>query len=365
MNDRTEHPGDDRRPRPRAAASVVPVICDRCRSTGIAGEADFSHLGDLLEFEPVPRKKERVDGWSPEKQRAFIAILSATGSKRRAAMAIGMKDYGVTQLLKAEGSDSFKAAFDRAMAIARANGSMKIAQGVADAAARHAQLTPPSRLRGLAPSPGSGEGWGEGDDDAWDMSEDEKLQLLENLAGRFMKKVAAERRARLGGELVAADFYLRQITFLEVLFDLTASEFGWDPQDLLRDLRRGGHAPVEIVSTPFAEWLDTRRRIWWLEEGQPERPPHPDARFAERHDQGPWGSRGPDGYSLAIDQNATGAHTTPARGYTPEQWATMNAADQIAARQKQFDEDAEAQAEWERKAIADWEARQGEEGEEE
>jgi hypothetical protein len=131
----------------------IPVICDRCRSPGIAGEADFSHLGDLLEFTPVPRRKERVDGWSPEKQRAFIAALSATGSKRRAALAIGMQPYGADQLLKAEGSDSFKAAVERAMAIAAQNGTMKIAQGVADAAARNAQLTAPSRLRG-APLPG-------------------------------------------------------------------------------------------------------------------------------------------------------------------------------------------------------------------
>ena len=130
----------------------IPVICDRCRSTGFAGEADFSHLGDLLEFEPVPRKTQRADGWSPDKQRAFIAALSATGSKRQAAKAVGMAAYGVDQMLKSEGNESFKAAYDRAMAIAARNGSMKIAQGVADAAARNAQLTPPSRLRGAPPS---------------------------------------------------------------------------------------------------------------------------------------------------------------------------------------------------------------------
>jgi hypothetical protein len=128
----------------------IPVICDRCRSTGIAGEADFSHLGDLLEFTPVPRRP-RVNGWNPDKQRAFIAALSATGSKRQSALAIGMQPYGVEQMLKSKGSDSFKAAVERAMAIAAQNGSMKIAQGVADAAARNAQLTPPSRLRGLPP----------------------------------------------------------------------------------------------------------------------------------------------------------------------------------------------------------------------
>ena len=66
----------------------IPVICDRCRSTGNAGEADFSHLGDLLEFDPVPRKHDRVDGRHAERQLAFIAALAATGSKRRAAQSL-------------------------------------------------------------------------------------------------------------------------------------------------------------------------------------------------------------------------------------------------------------------------------------
>jgi len=132
---------------------TIPVICDRCRATGLSGEADFSHLGDLLDFEPVPRKHDRVDGWNAERQRAFIAALSATGSKRRAALSIGMATFGVDQMLKSKGNQSFRLAYDRAMAIAQANGSMKIAQGIADAAARNAQLTPPSRLRG-APLPG-------------------------------------------------------------------------------------------------------------------------------------------------------------------------------------------------------------------
>ena len=55
---------------------------------------------------PVPRKMERVDGWNADCQRAFIAALSATGSKRRAALAIGMAAFGVVQLLKAEGSEA-------------------------------------------------------------------------------------------------------------------------------------------------------------------------------------------------------------------------------------------------------------------
>jgi hypothetical protein len=318
----------------------IPVICDRCRTVGLSGDGDFSHLGDLLDFTPVPRKTQRADGWTPERQRAFIAALSATGSKRQAARAIGMAAFGIDQILKADGNESFKAAYERAMAIAKANGSMKIAAGVADAAARNAQLTPPSRLRGLEPEPQP------------DVSEDQQWDLLENIAAKFMKKVAAERQARLAGEIVSADFYLRQITFMEVTFDLTASQFGWDALDVLKELRRGCHPSRDIVSTPFADWLDQSRRQWWAEEGEPERPPHPDTRFLKRHST-PEGDCG-----TYADDSDYGATTTPARGYTQEQWAELNTDEQKRARQEQFAQDAEEQREWEAKARADFETTQ-------
>ena len=106
--------------------STIPVICDRCRSVGNSGEGDFSHLGDLLAFTPVKRRK-RLNGWDAEAQRAFIAALATTGSKTNAAKSLGRNAYGIDQLLKAEGSDSFRLAFDRAIAIAEKNGAMRIA----------------------------------------------------------------------------------------------------------------------------------------------------------------------------------------------------------------------------------------------
>lgn len=120
--------------------SNIPVICDRCRATGTAGEADFAHLGDLLDFAAVPRKTRRVDGWTPDRQRAFVAALSASGSPRRAALAIGMAPWGAEQLRKAKGSEGFRAAWDQAMAIAERNGAMRLSSGVADVAARSAFL---------------------------------------------------------------------------------------------------------------------------------------------------------------------------------------------------------------------------------
>ena len=334
--------------------STIPVICDRCRSTGIAGQSDFSHLGDLLDFAPVPRKTKRADGWTPEKQRAFIAALSATGSKRQAASAIGMAPFGVDQMLRSDGNDSFKAAYDRAMAIAQQNGTMKIAQGVADAAARNAivvsarsttALTPPSRLRDFDPEPEP------------EFSEDQKWDLFERIGTRFMKKVIAEREARLAGQIVTADFYLRQITMIEITMDLVASKLGYDPHEVMRGLRRHGHKLLDIVETPFSEWLDMARRKYWEEQGDPPRPVHPDPRFTVKHSEGPWGDRGAGGWSTAVEDHSYGALSPPARGHSQEEWAKMNNDEQRLAREAQNAEDAAEQAEWEAKARRDYEDR--------
>src|SRR4030095_12360826 len=71
---------------------TIPVICDRCRVAGTAGTGDFSHFGDLLDFDPV-KVRHRVNGWDADAQRAFIALLATTGSKRRAAQAIGRNAF--------------------------------------------------------------------------------------------------------------------------------------------------------------------------------------------------------------------------------------------------------------------------------
>lgn len=314
--------------------STIPVICDRCRSAGHSGKGDFSHLGDLLDFAPVPRRP-RVGGWDPDAQRAFIAALSATGSKRRAAMSIGRSAFGVDQLLKAAGSDSFRAACERAMAIARQNGSMKLAQGVADAAARNAQLAPPSRLRGAEPGPEP------------EMSDELKLELIENVCRKYFAKVGAEREARLAGQVVAADFYLRQLTFIEVGLDLAATDLGVSAFDLLSAFRRDNHRWLHIAETPFSRALGDQRRRIWAEADEPERPEHPPQRFLDRHGD----------YSLEPDRSATGALTAPAAGFTAGQWAQMGHDEQARAREAEYAAEAAAQVEWEARARAEFEER--------
>jgi hypothetical protein len=93
----------------------IPVVCERCGVVGNAGAADFSHLGDLLEFAAVPRQLKRRDGWTPVLQREFIARLAQTGSPTLAVEAMGKCLHGIRKLLKDPGSEGFQAAWERAV----------------------------------------------------------------------------------------------------------------------------------------------------------------------------------------------------------------------------------------------------------
>ena len=38
------------------AIPTVPVICDKCRAQGMAGDPAFAAIPDILAFDPVPRR---------------------------------------------------------------------------------------------------------------------------------------------------------------------------------------------------------------------------------------------------------------------------------------------------------------------
>ena len=300
---------------------TIPVLCDRCRVAGSAGAGEFS---DLLEFEPVPRPNSRVDGWTEEKQRAFISLLATTGSPHRAAVALGKSPKGAHRLREAEGSDSFRAAWDRALSVAAQSGTAKVSTAVADAAEQHAQLGGKrSRLRGFEPEIGEPE-----------MSEAAKLELVENLFFKWLGKVEQERQARLAGEVVAADFYLRQATFFEITFDLMCSEFSKDAWAVMSSLRRGGEHITMIAATPMSMILDEKRRELWAKMAEPDRPEHPPARYLIRKAD----------FFLASEHQALSEEEKelPPRDKKPL----------IAA---MHEAEAAAQAEWERRSIS-WNA---------
>jgi hypothetical protein len=67
-----------------------------------------------LDFTPVPRKF-RHDGWTPERQKAFIEALADTGSVSRAAAMVNMAQANCYTLRRAPGAESFRRAWEAAL----------------------------------------------------------------------------------------------------------------------------------------------------------------------------------------------------------------------------------------------------------
>ncbi|HEY0147717.1 MAG TPA: hypothetical protein VGB70_01805 [Allosphingosinicella sp.] len=73
-----------------------------------------SERAPLPDFAPVPRKY-RHDGWTPERQKAFIEALADTGSVRRAARMVNIAQTNAYALRRAPGAEGFRRAWDAAL----------------------------------------------------------------------------------------------------------------------------------------------------------------------------------------------------------------------------------------------------------
>ena len=71
----------------------------------------------LPQFAPVPREKDRSNGWKPEVQRAFIEALAETGSVRSACRRVNRADHGAYLLRRHPDAAQFRAAWDAALDI--------------------------------------------------------------------------------------------------------------------------------------------------------------------------------------------------------------------------------------------------------
>lgn len=78
-----------------------------------------AEIAALLDFAPVVRKIKRPDGWTDELQRELIARLAATGNLQRAVWQMGKHATGAEALYKTPSADSFRAAWDSAIALGR------------------------------------------------------------------------------------------------------------------------------------------------------------------------------------------------------------------------------------------------------
>ena len=73
--------------------------------------------GTLPDFAPVPRQRERFDGWTPQRQRGFIEALADTGSVKRAAHAVNMTPEGAYLLRRHPEAQAFRKAWEAALAL--------------------------------------------------------------------------------------------------------------------------------------------------------------------------------------------------------------------------------------------------------
>jgi len=263
------------------------------------------------DFTPVPRKY-RVDGWTAERQRAFIDALAATGSVKHAARRINMSPEGAYYLRRQPGADEFRAAWSAALDHGVQNlvdvALERAFEGVAipiyykgeqcgekrwyndrllmfllkhhlparydprplprgtlhpDTVAREAaENCPVCRERAEADATADAPPGESAEDQAW----------LDELAKRYRFKVQAERQHRLAGEVVAADFTLRQLTHMELILDCGGR--GIQLIEAWTNVVRTAGAP-ERWASGTSRWLDEIRRAIWEESGEPIRPALP------------------------------------------------------------------------------------------
>jgi len=89
-----------------AAASPAPVTPPAA--------ANDSGAPLIPAFNPVP-VRPRYDGWTPERQRAFVEHLAETLSVEAAAALVGMSAQGARELRRRPGAQGFAAAWDAAL----------------------------------------------------------------------------------------------------------------------------------------------------------------------------------------------------------------------------------------------------------
>ncbi len=94
--------------------STAPENGDLDSSQSDAPDSD-RHGHDPAAYDWVPvLRKPRKDGWTPERQRAFIGALADSGVVIDAARSVGMSDTAAYTLRRAPGAEGFAAAWEAA-----------------------------------------------------------------------------------------------------------------------------------------------------------------------------------------------------------------------------------------------------------
>ncbi|MCL4673101.1 MAG: hypothetical protein KJZ64_09240 [Sphingomonadaceae bacterium] len=108
-------PPAGRQGRPAARSDDAAGIVSEDIAPAEAGAQTKGPLTTLPPFTPVPRAKDRSNGWKPAVQQAFIEALADTGSVRAACRRVGRSDHGAYQLRRHPEAAEFRAAWDAAL----------------------------------------------------------------------------------------------------------------------------------------------------------------------------------------------------------------------------------------------------------
>lgn len=105
---------------PEAAAAVTPAPGALALQAAEPGDPHLppldAHGFDPADYQWLPvLRKPRKDGWTPQRQRDFIAALAETGSVDRAALRVGMSASSAFRLRRSPGAEQFSAAWDVAL----------------------------------------------------------------------------------------------------------------------------------------------------------------------------------------------------------------------------------------------------------
>ncbi len=97
---------------PTPCAAAVPAL----HTPNQAPAALDAHGHNPADYDWVPvLKKRRHDGWSPQRQRAFIEALADSGSVTYAARAVGMSRQACYELRRSPGAENFDRAWEVAI----------------------------------------------------------------------------------------------------------------------------------------------------------------------------------------------------------------------------------------------------------
>ena len=281
-----------------------------------------AEIAPCLDFAPVPRVYNRYDGWTPARQRGFIEALARLGTVKAAAAHVAMSAEGAYHLRRQIGARSFADAWEKALAIGveslRDIAYSRAVEGTPKGVWYHGErvgeeqryndrllmfilrreqpatygplkmLRPGTkhpdtvarereRIAAFGPDTHVLAARNRLEDASADPYDDPRAieirRMMEGVAEIYMRKLAGERRARLAGAVVEADFLLRQLTHIEVLLEAC------DGEPLIEGLSEDLYAPdafgddwTETYSTDASRIFDAMRREIWTRLEEPPRP---------------------------------------------------------------------------------------------